>query len=89
MTWDKKASLQTGRSQTADGRRVFALREVILDGRPMLTGQVTIGKPSPHGLIKSKAACWSAGGLGLSHEDDLVDEIPEEEQATRFRRRID
>ena len=88
MAWDRSKALQTGRARTADGRPVFGLHECAMDGHPLLLGRLVISVSS-HGLIQSKAASWSPSGRGVNRDEDLVDDIAEGEQATRFRRRAD
>jgi hypothetical protein len=56
---------------TADGRRVFDVGEMTLDGQAALAGLVGYGRTTK-GFLRYEWLVWSSKGIGLHGGDDLI-----------------
>ena len=73
--WDQDRALKTKRAITRDGRDVFDLHIVEIDGKEALAGMVALVRPpyKREQIIKTEwHIWWSLGGLGGHGGDDLM-----------------
>lgn len=72
--WNAGIALELGQARTRDGRFVLNLKQRIMDGKKVLTGDVTTIKrwPKKKTLILTERHYWpSLSGWGSNGKDDL------------------
>ncbi len=70
FNWDKDASLKLGKCRTRDGRVVFNLKQVFVEGKEILIGHMQAKKITRNNqIVHCEQMWWDRTGLGYGPND--------------------